>query len=61
MNKRTAIKIAMVLFIAGVIAAIYFSPLRNHFDREHLHADVESMRGTWYAPIALIAAYAIGW
>jgi len=60
MNKRTAIKIAMVLFIAGVIAAIYFSPLRNHFDREHLHADVESMRGTWYAPIALIAAYAIG-
>jgi uncharacterized membrane protein YdjX (TVP38/TMEM64 family) len=60
MKARTAIKIAIVLVIAGVVAAIYFSPLRNHFTRERIQADIEAMRGLWYAPIALIAAYAIG-
>ena len=60
MNKRTVVKIAMVLFIAAVIAAIYFSPLRDHFSRERLRADIDAMRGLWYAPIAVIAAYAIG-
>ena len=60
MNRRTAVKIAMLLFIAGVIAAIYFSPLRDHFDRAHLRADVDLLRSLWYAPLLLIAAYAIG-
>ena len=60
MKARTAIKIAIVIVIAGVVAAIYFSPLRNHFTRERIQADIEAMRGLWYAPIALIAAYAIG-
>jgi len=60
MKARTAIKIAIVIVIAGVVAAIYFSPLRYHFTRERIQADIEAMRGLWYAPIALIAAYAIG-
>jgi phospholipase D1/2 len=60
MKARTAIKIAIVIVIAAVVAAIYFSPLRNHFTRERIQADIEAMRGLWYAPIALIAAYAIG-
>ena len=60
MKARTAIKIAIVIVIAGVVAAIYFSPLRDHFTRERIQADIEAMRGLWYAPIALIAAYAIG-
>ena len=60
MKARTAIKIAIVLVIAGVVAAVYFSPLRNHFTRERIQADIEAMRGLWYAPIALIVAYAIG-
>jgi len=60
MKARTAIKIAIVVFIVGVVAAIYFSPLRGHFTRAHIHADIEMLRGLWYAPIALIAAYAIG-
>jgi uncharacterized membrane protein YdjX (TVP38/TMEM64 family) len=60
MKSRTAIKIAIVIVIAGVVAAIYFSPLRNHFTRERIQADIAAMRGLWYAPLALIAAYAIG-
>src|SRR5436853_1502037 len=60
MTKRTAVKVAMLLFIAGVIAAIYFSPLRGHFTAAHIRADVDAIAGLWYAPIALIAAYAIG-
>jgi phospholipase D1/2 len=60
MKARTAIKIAIVIVIAAVVAAIYFSPLRNHFTRERIQADIEAMRGLWFAPIALIAAYAIG-
>jgi phospholipase D1/2 len=60
MKARTTIKIAIVIVIAGVVAAIYFSPLRNHFTRDRIQADIEAMRGLWYAPIALVAAYAIG-
>jgi uncharacterized membrane protein YdjX (TVP38/TMEM64 family) len=60
MKARTAIKIAIVVVIAAVVAAIYFSPLRSHFSREHIHADIDAMRGVWYAPLALIAAYAVG-
>jgi len=60
MKARTAIKIAIVVFIAAVVAAVYFSPLRTHFTREHIHADIEMLRGLWYAPIAFILAYAIG-
>jgi len=60
MKARTAIKIAIVVFLAAVVAAIYLSPLRDHFDRAHIRADVDAMRGLWYAPLALIAAYAVG-
>ena len=60
MKARTAIKIAIIIVIAAVVAAIYFSPLRHHFSREHIHADIDAMRGVWYAPLALIAAYAVG-
>jgi uncharacterized membrane protein YdjX (TVP38/TMEM64 family) len=60
MKARTAIKIAIVVFIAAVVTAIYFSPLRTHFTRDHIHADIEMLRGLWYAPIALILGYALG-
>lgn len=60
MNRRTAIKIAMVLALAGIVVAIYMSPLRSHLTREHIRADVEAMRGLWYGPLVLIGAYAAG-
>lgn len=60
MNRRTAMKVAMLVVLAGVIAAIYFSPLRQHLTRDSIRADVERFRTVWYGPIVLILAYAIG-
>src|SRR5207253_6054884 len=54
------LKIAIVAVMIGVIAALYFSPLRDHFSREKIHADIDVLRGLWYAPLAVIAAYAVG-
>src|SRR5205085_6450346 len=53
MNRRAVLKIATVAIMIAVIAALYFSPLRDHFSRERLHTDMAVMRGVWYAPIAL--------
>jgi phospholipase D1/2 len=60
MTGRTAIKIALVIVIAGVVAALYFTPVRQYMDRQHLVFAVEYLRGLWYAPIILILSYAIG-
>lgn len=60
MNGRAFVKIAILLVIAAAVTAIYFSPLRDHFGRERIREDVAMMRGLWYGPAALIAAYAVG-
>ncbi|HKO56578.1 MAG TPA: VTT domain-containing protein [Thermoanaerobaculia bacterium] len=60
MTGRTAIKIALVIVIAGAVAALYFTPVRQYMDRQHLVVAVEYLRGLWYAPIILILSYAIG-
>lgn len=60
MNGRTAIKIALVVVIAAVVGALYFTPVRQYMDRAHLVIAVDYLRGLWYAPIILILAYAIG-
>jgi uncharacterized membrane protein YdjX (TVP38/TMEM64 family) len=60
MNARTLIKIAIIVVIAAAVTAIYFSPLRDHFGRAQIREDVAIMRGLWYGPVVLIAAYAVG-
>jgi uncharacterized membrane protein YdjX (TVP38/TMEM64 family) len=60
MTKRGAIKIALVVVIIGVVAGVYFSPLRDHLSRSRIRADVDVLRTLWYGPVALIAAYAAG-
>jgi uncharacterized membrane protein YdjX (TVP38/TMEM64 family) len=60
MKGRTAIKVALVLIIAGVVAALYFTPVKQYMDRAHLVIAVEYLRGLWYAPIVFILAYAAG-
>ena len=60
MNRRNAIKIAMLVMLTVAITAIYFSPLRQHLTRDAIRADVAHFRTVWYGPIVLIAAYAIG-
>jgi len=60
LNGRNVLKAAIVLFIAAVVAALYFTPARQYMTREHIGEGVELMRGLWYGPIMLILAYAIG-
>lgn len=60
MNRRNIVKIALVVVIAAAVAAIYFSPLRHHLNRNDIRAGVEQFRGLWYGPIVLIAIYAVG-
>lgn len=60
MTKRGAMKIALIAVFIGVIAGIYFSPLRDHLSRARVRGDVDVLRTLWYGPIALIAAYAAG-
>lgn len=59
-NGRNALKAAIVLFIAAVVVALYFTPARHYMTREHIGEGVAIMRGLWYGPLVLIAAYAIG-
>ena len=60
MTARTLLKIAIVVILAAGMVALWFSPLRAHLSREHIHQTVDFVRGLWYGPAALIAAYAIG-
>jgi uncharacterized membrane protein YdjX (TVP38/TMEM64 family) len=64
MNSRLLIKIGVgVALVAGIIA-LYLSPLRGQLTFEHardfvVHARGQ-VRGIWYAPLILIAVYAVG-
>ena len=60
MSRRTIARIAVLVVLAGVIAAIYFSPVRQHLNKNDIRAAVEQFRGVWYGPLVLIAAYAAG-
>jgi len=59
MSRRT-LKIAVVVFLVAVVATLYFTPLRQYFTREHVRTAVTTMRTLWYAPVLLIAGYALG-
>ena len=58
MSRRTLIKIAVALFIAVVVVALWFSPLRAYLTRENVRAAVEHLRGLWYGPIVFMLVYA---
>jgi len=60
MNKRNAIKLAMLLVLAGGVAALYFTPLRAYLTKAHINDFIAWLRGLWYGPIVLIALYAAG-
>src|SRR2546428_6300946 len=54
------LKIAALPGVVGGVVALYFSPLRSQFSREHLSDTVDYLRTLWYGPIVLIASYGIG-
>ncbi|HXH91272.1 MAG TPA: TVP38/TMEM64 family protein [Thermoanaerobaculia bacterium] len=60
MNKRNAIKLAMLLVLAGGVAALYFTPLRAYLTKAHINDFIAWLRGLWYGPIVLIVLYAAG-
>jgi len=59
-NRRNALKAAIILFIAAVVVALYFTPARQYMTREHIGEGVSIMRGLWYGPVVIVLAYAIG-
>ena len=60
MTPRRAAKIGLLLLLVAALAAIWFSPLREHLTREEIRAAVARLRGLWYGPPLFIALYAIG-
>jgi uncharacterized membrane protein YdjX (TVP38/TMEM64 family) len=60
MRSRTVLKVVVFLLIAGGVAALYFSPARAYMTRESIGRIVTHLRGLWYGPLMLIAAYGIG-
>jgi len=60
MNRRGAIKLAVLAFLIAGVAALYFSPAHTYLTKEHLRDLITWLRGLWYGPIVLIALYAAG-
>lgn len=59
MSRRVA-KGVIALVLLAAVAAVYFSPLRDHLNREEIRGFVAQLRGVWYGPIAFIAIFAVG-
>lgn len=60
MATRRVAKVALVAVLIAAVAAIYFSPLRDHLTREEIRETVGHLRGYWYGPLVFIALYAVG-
>jgi uncharacterized membrane protein YdjX (TVP38/TMEM64 family) len=60
MNRRNAIKLAILAVLAGGAVALYFSPLRAYLTKTHLNDLIAWLRGLWYGPAVLIVLYAVG-
>jgi uncharacterized membrane protein YdjX (TVP38/TMEM64 family) len=60
MSRRAAFRIALLLLIVAAIVGIYFSPLRQHLNRNDIRSAVASVRDVWYGPPLFILAYATG-
>ena len=57
MSRRTLFRIAVFLVLAAAVAAVYFSPAREHLTRENVRAFVEHLRGVWYGPAVFIGTF----
>lgn len=60
MQKRTALKLAVLAVLVGGVAALYFSPFRSYMTRDNIAAFTDRLRDLWYGPIVLVMSYAIG-
>lgn len=60
MSRRTLIKVAVAIALAAIVAAVWFSPLREQLTRENVRAFVQHLRGLWYGPLVFILVFAAG-
>jgi uncharacterized membrane protein YdjX (TVP38/TMEM64 family) len=64
MKASVAVKIIVVVIIVGAVVAVLFSPLRHQLTMANARTLVTHERmhvqAIWWAPIVLIAAYALG-
>lgn len=60
MTSRRSLKIAIFLVLVAGAVGLYFTPLRHVLTRQNIYATVDRLRGLWYGPLVLIAAYGIG-
>jgi len=58
MRNRTRV-VFLLMFIAAA-GAVWLSPLRAHLTRDEIRGAIEAVRSAWYAPLLLIAMYAVG-
>jgi uncharacterized membrane protein YdjX (TVP38/TMEM64 family) len=58
MTRRQMARAVLLLLLAAGVAAIYFSPLREHMNREDIRAFVEHLRGLWYGPVIFVLIFA---
>lgn len=58
MTRRKVARAALLLLLAAGVAGIYFSPLREHMNRNDIRAFVEHLRGLWYGPIVFVGIFA---
>jgi len=59
MTRKTAVKVAVLLVLAAVVAALYFSPTREYLTRDNVRAFVEHLRGLWYGPAIFIIVFTL--
>ena len=60
MISRRGLRLGVLLVLVAGVVALYFSPVRTYFSREHLSETVNFLRTLWYGPIVLILGYAVG-
>lgn len=60
MNRRRVLQVVVALTLAGVFAAIWFSPLREQLTRDNIRAFVEQLRDPWYGPAVFMVVFALG-
>jgi len=59
--QRAAIRFSLlVLLLAGVLAAVRFTPLGDLLSAERLQALFDDVRELWWAPVAHVAVTAVG-
>lgn len=59
-NVRNHARLLFLVLLVAAATAIWVSPVRSHLTPAEIHGFVASVRAAWYAPLLLIAMYAIG-